>query len=402
MLLAVVPTLSGNMVTFQGDSSGNSLVLAALAGTLEYRVDGGTTFSPYLDTSTGEQTLAINAQTVIDATLGSGINSLTIDASLENALAANPGATVNDNATGPSDTLVGPTGTNQWSITGQNSGTLDGAVSFSNVANLTAAAGSADTFAFQTGGVLDGTLTGKGGSGEQMVLYGRIQASETITDTGATSGQVTFDETPIASFSGVSSIADDSENVTGSTGRTLVVNTPTAGDAIQVAEAGDGSSIVESGSSATPFPSYTFENSGVVGLDLDPGGGNSASTTGDATAAIDPLAAGFAPAVTVNAPDQVTLLNVTGPGGLTVNAGNGITAGPAIADQQQVPVTNWTPNQSYPLVGQTSTSGTGTGMVVSINVGSNGEPVATLVDFGSGYNPGDTVTFDPPTVWAIP
>ncbi len=399
-LLSVIPTLLGDQVAFQGDNTGNDLVLAVNAGTLEYSDDGGATFSADLNLNIpGVQSLTIDRSTMIDVNLGTGVNTLTIDASLQSALAALSGAALLDDPSGTSDTLLGPAATNQWTISGANSGVLDGAIYFQSVPNLTGVSGGTNNFTFQAGGTLSGTLTSEFESSSQVSLSGRIAATETFTETGPTSGQVTFDGQSIVSYSGVPSIVDKSEKAPGSTTRTLTINTPTASDHIHIEDQGLGLSVVKSDSSSTQFPSVAFENAGLTALDLNPGGGNSSSTSGDATLAIDPLESSFQAPVVVNAPDQITLLNIRSPAGLTVTAATSITAGPAIGDQQQVPISelsNWTPNRSYPLLDQASTTGSGTGMVVSVNVGPSGEPVATLVNFGSGYDPNDRVTFDPP------
>jgi adhesin/invasin len=57
------------------------------------------------------------------------------------------------------DSLTGPNQANTWTITGRNSGTLDGTTSFSGMADLTG--GSAgDIFTFDTGGSITGNLSG--------------------------------------------------------------------------------------------------------------------------------------------------------------------------------------------------------------------------------------------------
>ena len=58
--------------------------------------------------------------------------------------------------------------------------------------------------------------------------------------------------------------------------------------------------------------------------------------------------------------------------------------------------TKWTVNQTYASVSPASTSGTGTGLNVSITVNAAGNPTVALLDTGAGYQVGDTVTFDPP------
>ncbi len=142
---------------------------------------------------------------------------------------------------------------------------------------------------------------------------------------------------------------------------------------------------------------------------------------------------------------------------MTVTAANTITAGPSIANQQQVATSNWTANQNYSNVAQSAIvsngphdfttsdgvnavkpgnrvlvdagytfggsagvtytykgtaasldlgaqnygnaalwTGTASGMTVNISVGANGTPVVTLATYGTGYLDGDLVTFNPP------
>ena len=58
--------------------------------------------------------------------------------------------------------LVGPNTTNTWSITGANSGSLDGEVAFSGVQNLTGGTGT-DAFVLGAGPSVSGTINGGGG-----------------------------------------------------------------------------------------------------------------------------------------------------------------------------------------------------------------------------------------------
>jgi hypothetical protein len=75
--------------------------------------------------------------------------------------------------TGPS-TLIGPQDIdNTWSITGPNAGTVNGVVTFSGVANLTGG-DLADTFKFQPGGSITGTIDG--GEGANTLDYGAFGA----------------------------------------------------------------------------------------------------------------------------------------------------------------------------------------------------------------------------------
>jgi Ca2+-binding RTX toxin-like protein len=61
------------------------------------------------------------------------------------------------------DTLHGPDTANTWQITGANAGTLNQTVTFASIPNLTGGAAN-DTFQYQTGGSLSGSLDGGGGT----------------------------------------------------------------------------------------------------------------------------------------------------------------------------------------------------------------------------------------------
>ncbi|MEO1620121.1 MAG: hypothetical protein AAFU53_03705, partial [Cyanobacteria bacterium J06632_3] len=96
--------------------------------------------------------------------------------------------------------------------------------------------------------------------------------------------------------------------------------------------------------------------------------------------------------------------DVTLPGqALTVDAEN-IGAGFAIGESTRLGVgvrdartSDWTASQTYDNVTAFASSGGGTGMQVKIVVDDEGTPVATLVNAGTGYKVGDTVTFNDPT-----
>ena len=60
------------------------------------------------------------------------------------------------------------------------------------------------------------------------------------------------------------------------------------------------------------------------------------------------------------------------------------------------PPSDWTANQTSSGLTQTTTNGSGIGMVVDIAVDDSGVPVVTLIDEGSGYEEEDTVTFADP------
>ncbi|WP_197997539.1 cadherin domain-containing protein, partial [Gimesia panareensis] len=88
-------------------------------------------------------------------------NTVRLDMSVDTIL---PPSGISFDGAGGSNTLVSANQTTDWLIDGTNSGSLlSGAVSFSNVENLTGNAG-ADNFVFQDGGQITGTLSGGNGS----------------------------------------------------------------------------------------------------------------------------------------------------------------------------------------------------------------------------------------------
>jgi Ca2+-binding RTX toxin-like protein len=143
-------------------------------------------------TFTGLQGLTFNA--------GTGAVSLAVTA-------VSPSLPVTYAGGGGSDTLQGPDGANTWQITAANAGTLDQIVSFSAVQNLAGGAGG-DTFKFQTGGSLAGTLNGGGGTN--------------TLDYSGYAGNILVD-LPLALATAVAGGISNIQNVTGSQGDGLIV-----------------------------------------------------------------------------------------------------------------------------------------------------------------------------------
>ena len=90
---------------------------------------------------------------------------------LGTTLSAAPGPTLSIVGKSTADVLVGPDMVNSWQITGTNSGTLNGNVTFSGIDNLQGGA-SADTFLFVSSS-LSALLTGSidGGAGVDTLAY---------------------------------------------------------------------------------------------------------------------------------------------------------------------------------------------------------------------------------------
>jgi hypothetical protein len=125
------------------------------------------------------------------------------------------------------DTLQGPNSANTWQITGANSGTLNGTVTFASVQNLSGGSAS-DAFKFQTGGSLAGRIDGGGGTN--------------ALDYSAFVGDVTVD-LPLGLASAVASGILNIQNVNGSRGNDLII-----GDAnLNVLRGGTGRNLIIGG-----------------------------------------------------------------------------------------------------------------------------------------------------------
>src|SRR5262249_51646849 len=140
-------------------------------GGLDYSVDHGTTFSNKF----GGVNQFVDPRTAISVNLGGGTNSLTIDASL----AAVSNSFVSDTG-GGTDTLIGPTGTNLWTITGANAGALDKKFTFSGVQNLTSNAAANDKFSLQSGGSLSGLISGPANGSGSLSIDGGTYSAESF------------------------------------------------------------------------------------------------------------------------------------------------------------------------------------------------------------------------------
>ena len=85
-------------------------------------------------------------------------------------------ADVND-TTAIGSTLAADIGTNDWQITGENSGTLNDSIAFTNFDNLTGNSG-ADTFTFTVTDAGSGSITGLIDGGEALIAEGATEATE--------------------------------------------------------------------------------------------------------------------------------------------------------------------------------------------------------------------------------
>lgn len=107
---------------------------------------------------------------------------------------------------GLSTTFNATNTTNTWNLTGSNSGTLNGTVSFANVTNLMGGA-SADTFTVQSGATFTGTING--GAGSNSLIY-QGTSPVLITLSNATDGTATG----IGGFSNIQSFTGNGAHTT--------------------------------------------------------------------------------------------------------------------------------------------------------------------------------------------
>jgi len=90
------------------------------------------------------------------------------------------------------DTLRGPLTDSTWNITGTDSGDVEG-IQFTGVENLTGAADNEDTFVFEDGGSLSGSVEGGDGGFDTLVLDGGVFDAVAFTATGPDSGFIERD-----------------------------------------------------------------------------------------------------------------------------------------------------------------------------------------------------------------
>jgi Ca2+-binding RTX toxin-like protein len=123
------------------------------------------------------------------------------------------------------NTLQGPNRTNTWQISGANSGTLDGAVKFVSVQNLTGGAGN-DTFQFQGGGSLAGKIDGGGGTNalDYYAYQGDILVDLLLNSASLVGGGV-FNMANVVGSQGNSLVVGDASttSLVGGTGRNILI-----------------------------------------------------------------------------------------------------------------------------------------------------------------------------------
>jgi hypothetical protein len=180
----VASTISSRPVTINLGSGGTVNLcpttqdLSNLAGTVT--INGGTgsgTLNLFDQANGNNQNYTVTGSTVARSGMATvayvGIGRVVLDTSngvdTIGVQSTPPGTTVAINGGTGSNTLVGSTVDNTWSITGDNAGTLasatiDGPLSFTSVQNLTGGTAN-NTFVFSDGAAISGNLDGGAGGG---------------------------------------------------------------------------------------------------------------------------------------------------------------------------------------------------------------------------------------------
>ena len=297
-----------------------------------------------------------------------------------------------DTSLNDSDTLEVLGKDSIWNITGADTGNV-GDVNFSGIENLAGAPNNGDTFIFEPGGSLSGPVEGGEGGFDSLVIQGGNYETVVFTATGPDSGSVALDQT-IITYKGL-----EPTEVRGGTIEDVVIDLSVL-DGLLIPSS-DVAKLSLSGGTVTfennpPSGSATFESfsfgvpSGSLTIKL--GGGDDELHI----STLDPFDADLIIEGN-NGHDTVYIdgdLNLPGRN-LEVYAET-IIVGFAVGEQNEV--SDWEPGSQHPTLSPVSTSGSGTGMTVDINVDSTGKPHVLVTGKGSDYAIGDTVTFACPGV----
>jgi 6-phosphogluconolactonase (cycloisomerase 2 family) len=289
------------------------------------------------------------------------------------------------------DTLQGSVTDTNWQVTGAGSGTVS-ATSFAGFEKLVGAADNHDTFTFQAGGSMAQGIDGGAGGYDTLVVDAHGQAVVS-TPAGPQSGTVTVGG-QVITYAGLEPVT-----ITGSTS----LNFFATGPSTLSYSASTGLTTIASTDPNSEFEAQSFNASQLTSLTIN--GGLFADLDLDLQS-IDP---GFNGTFTVNATgstvDQTTLdsfglqsaltnivrvsgnFNVDG-GSVSINAERVLIG--TVIDTPTGATTGWTANQEYTAV--VTTGGSGTGMTVDVTTDANGDASVHVLNAGSGYAIGDTVS----------
>jgi Ca2+-binding RTX toxin-like protein len=354
------------------DNPGGDVEVTLAGRATAWLVGGGTARAPPVDGLALDHTLVFDAGT---ASLVQGGTSDTISlagislieilgGALDDSLTitgALPVAVHFDGGSG-NDTLGGPSSDTTWTVTGAGAGALSGGVTFAGTENLVGAAGNRDSFVFEAGGSIAGTVDGGAGGDDVLTLAAGTFATTAFSFTGPDSGSIARDGQVITYVA--------LEPITDATGGAKVVSAAV----VTISNPGgtnDNSFLVV----IDPGEDITFSNASAI-----------TSLTINGTAAAD--------VITINAADQ----QFTAPITITGSAGNdryvfgngfgNVTLSGADADTDTLDFTNYT---AALTLNDTRTSFTSTGGTVTQPAAPNQAEeidvsIAALVDLKTKLN----------------
>ncbi len=263
-----VTGLTSTTVTLVGNDSNDAIALRVNGNNLlEYSLNG--------EAFTAIEGLTFSADTRIAVNLAGGDDSLTVDVSLTETLAASGGKLILDAGEG-NDILFGSSADTTWQVTGANAGNLGGVVEFSSTENLTGAANNEDTFVVTADGSLSGSIEGGDDGFDTLVFEGGNYQSGVFTGNSPNAGSIELDGKTIV-YDGLEPIV----NITGVAD--LTVKVTSTDNTIRIKDNGnpnDGQFIIESPGIEThiltnPSNSFTLDADGagdtVILESLDPG-----------------------------------------------------------------------------------------------------------------------------------
>ncbi|HTM53057.1 MAG TPA: hypothetical protein VL175_03480, partial [Pirellulales bacterium] len=291
-----------------GDADHQIWNLPATADQVEIRATSSNSFVIDSVNNTFDEVFFSFSGTSVTINAGDGADMLRFS----NLLATNLDNRLTIVGGGGSDTLLGPVGDTDWSITGSGAGHV-ARVAFTGIENLTGAPDNQDTFVFDAGGSLSGVLDGGAGGFDVIKLSGGAFQNVAYTSSGLTSGSIARDGN-IITYTDVEPIIDST------VGGTRTFDATAGADRISLRDRGTNLDDAFAVSIDTAEDVIFTDASAITSLVVNALGG-------DDKIDVDTLDSGFIGDLTINAGagnDDITVLKISGPGQYTI-AGDGDT-----------------------------------------------------------------------------
>ncbi|MBO52795.1 MAG: hypothetical protein CMJ69_18675, partial [Planctomycetaceae bacterium] len=285
-----------NVENLTGGSQADTFSISSLVG-LAGTIDGGggsDTIVQADDTNTWTISSA-NAGDVTDIGDFTSVENLTGGTGADTFNIGSGGSLSGDiDGGGGSDTITQADGTNTWDITGAGSGTGPDVNAFSAVENLTGGS-EADTFNIASGGSLTGDIDGGGGTDTLTQADGTntwtisstnggsvddLNAFSDIENLTGGSGPDTFNIASLVGLAGTIDGGGDSDTITqADDSNTWTISSANAGD---VTDIGDFTSV-ENLTGGTGADTFNIGSTGSLSGDIDGGGGSDTVSQADGT-----------------------------------------------------------------------------------------------------------------------